>query len=313
MNTENTKTQQLMNEVYGFWQLDENRRSEETRNFGDKNEILSLFSEAHEAAVRFGNFNYQVHNGGIAQWISNQYMKEDIDGLLDICDKVDELKLEGFEKISHAIRRVHELMKDHVEETNEECSTCGGEREITYYDLDEVAFVDEDMEQEFEENGGEITLSCDQCGGTGEVTVHNEYPSEILTLEKEYCNLGEEKIFDLFDQILTYFLEEEKSTWKQETMKLNRGTVAKMYAKVSPHTQTLHLFDLDEMETTSLTNAIGELYEQIEKSYSFKHLYLYHTDGLISEYKDGSFTHVPEEDKCIYRPFLLKLEGRKVA
>ena len=312
MNNDNSLTQQLMNEVYGFWQLDENKRSQETRNFGGKNEILSLFSTAHAVAVRFGNFNYQLHNGGISLWISNGYMEDDMEELLEFCNKADELKIEGFETISNAIRRTHEIIKDYVEETDEDCSMCYGECEITYYDLDQVPSADEEIERKFEENGGEVTLTCEECGGTGEVTVENDYPSEIRTLEKAYYDLGEDKIFDLFDQLITYFLEEEKSTWKQETMKLNRGTVAKMYAKVSPHTQTLHLFDLDETETTSLTNAISELHEQIEQTYSFKHLYLYHTDGLISEYKDGSFTHVPEEDKCIYRPFLLELEGRKV-
>ena len=64
------KIQALMDEVYDAWRNDEN-------NGKDKWEVLGGFSEAHKVAVTFGNFNYQVENGGIEQWIYNGYFHDD--------------------------------------------------------------------------------------------------------------------------------------------------------------------------------------------------------------------------------------------
>jgi len=46
------KIQSLMDEVYSEWQKDENKGK-------GKWEVLKEFSEAHQIAVAFGNFNYQ--------------------------------------------------------------------------------------------------------------------------------------------------------------------------------------------------------------------------------------------------------------
>ncbi len=58
------RIQSLMDEVYTEWQKDENRGK-------DKWDILSGFSEAHQIAVVFGNFHYQVGNGGMQVLLQN--------------------------------------------------------------------------------------------------------------------------------------------------------------------------------------------------------------------------------------------------
>jgi hypothetical protein len=64
------KLQALMDEFYSEWQKEENKGK-------DKWEILGNFSEEHQIAVVFGNFNYQVENGGLSQWIYNGYLHDD--------------------------------------------------------------------------------------------------------------------------------------------------------------------------------------------------------------------------------------------
>lgn len=68
------RIQALMDEVYSEWHKEENKSK-------GKWDILNGFSEAHQIAVVFGNFNYQVENGGIEQWIYNGYFHEDAEKL----------------------------------------------------------------------------------------------------------------------------------------------------------------------------------------------------------------------------------------
>jgi hypothetical protein len=70
------KVQALMDEVYSEWQKEENKNK-------GKWDILDGFSEAHQIAVVFGNFNYQVENGGIEQWIYNGYFYDDAEKLTE--------------------------------------------------------------------------------------------------------------------------------------------------------------------------------------------------------------------------------------
>ena len=80
------KIQALMDEAYAAWRKDENKNK-------GKWDILDSFSEAHQIAVTFGNFNYQVENGGIEQWIYNGYFQDDAEKLteyLEIGAKTDE-------------------------------------------------------------------------------------------------------------------------------------------------------------------------------------------------------------------------------
>jgi hypothetical protein len=70
------RIQALMDEVYDEWNKEENKGK-------GKWDILNVFSEAHQIAVLFGNFNRQVENGGLDQWIYNGYFHEDAEKLTD--------------------------------------------------------------------------------------------------------------------------------------------------------------------------------------------------------------------------------------
>lgn len=76
MATFGDRIQSLIDEVYSEWKKEENKSK-------GKWDILDGFSEAHQIAVAFGNFNYQVENGGIEQWIYNGYFHEDAEKLAE--------------------------------------------------------------------------------------------------------------------------------------------------------------------------------------------------------------------------------------
>jgi hypothetical protein len=65
-----------MDEFYTEWQKEENKDK-------GKWDVLDGFSSAHQIAVVFGNFNYQVGNGGIEQWIYNGYCHDDAEKLIE--------------------------------------------------------------------------------------------------------------------------------------------------------------------------------------------------------------------------------------
>ena len=64
------KIQAFMDEVYSEWQKEENKGK-------SKWDVLDGFPAAYQIAVVFGNFNYQVENGGLEQWIYNGYFHDD--------------------------------------------------------------------------------------------------------------------------------------------------------------------------------------------------------------------------------------------
>lgn len=70
------KIQALMDEIYTEWQKEENKGK-------GKWDVLNGFSAAHQIAVVLGNFNYQVENGGLEQWIYNGYFHDDAEKLIE--------------------------------------------------------------------------------------------------------------------------------------------------------------------------------------------------------------------------------------
>jgi hypothetical protein len=78
------KLQALVDEVYNEWQTGENKHK-------GKWDILNGFSAAHQIAVVFGNFNFQVENGGLDQWISNGYFRDDAEKLIEYLETSAEL------------------------------------------------------------------------------------------------------------------------------------------------------------------------------------------------------------------------------
>jgi len=119
MATFKDKIQILVDEVYDEWQKEENRGK-------GKWDILNNFSDAHQIAVVFGNFNYQVGNGGIEQWIYNGYFHDDAEKLTEY--------LETGAKIDERCRTI----LDSVYKLSQYAQETGCDREGYYRDSDNV-------------------------------------------------------------------------------------------------------------------------------------------------------------------------------
>ena len=160
------RIQSLMNEVYNEWQKEEN-------NGKSKWDILNNFSEAHQMAVVFGNFNQQVENGGIHQWIYNGYFHDDSEKLTAYLESGAGLD-ERCQKILDTIYKLDQCAQD---------TDCGRDGHYTEPD-------DEDSEWQFigdmiDCNGFDTWYyaQCDGddwwktvCGVIENVTGHNFSP-----------------------------------------------------------------------------------------------------------------------------------------
>jgi len=124
--------QQLMDEFYTEWQ---NRDGVSRENLLD--EYLSK-SPKHVVAVRFGNMNYQVGNGGWMQWHDNEYSK-DIEVLMDYCIRGYSLGHKIFKEIYQILMKVF----DNIEAFEEELQELY-DYENEYHDEDEDDYYDED-------------------------------------------------------------------------------------------------------------------------------------------------------------------------
>ena len=126
------KIQDLMDEVYNEWRKDNNK---------GKWDVLGEFSVAHQIAVTFGNFDYQVENGGIEQWIYNGYFQDDAEKFTEYL----EIGAETDVRCRNILDKVYQL-DQYAHETN--CDRYGN-----FYDPD-----DEDGE------GGFIgeAINCDK-------------------------------------------------------------------------------------------------------------------------------------------------------
>ena len=118
MSANGDRIQGLMNEVYDEWRKDENRAK-------GKWEVAGGFSEAHHIAVLFGNFNYQVENGGLEQWIYNGYFHDDAEKMAVYLEK----GAESDERCQKILDRVNKL-DQYAQET-------GCDRYGNFYDPDD--------------------------------------------------------------------------------------------------------------------------------------------------------------------------------
>ena len=151
---------------------------------GEKDRLLvaEKCGPKFKAAVQLGNFNYQVGNGGVHQWVNNSYAVEDLTDINKIISKyAEKLKLEeitfpednDFEDLKtckNILDLLSELFK-HADPTRsswlKDCQYCDGSGENQ----------DNDDEEEEEEIGSCIyTRSvnrdnrrnlCVYCNGTG--------------------------------------------------------------------------------------------------------------------------------------------------
>ena len=123
MTESGERIQALMDEAYGEWNKEENKGK-------GKWDILDGFSAAHQIAVTFGNFNYQVENGGIEQWIYNGYFHDDAEKFTEYL----EIGAQTDDRCKSILDKVYKL-DQYARETN-------SDRYGSYYEEDgESSFI----------------------------------------------------------------------------------------------------------------------------------------------------------------------------
>lgn len=176
------KLQILMNEFYDFWEKYEHL---------PRLEVLKLMSELHQVAVKLGNLNYQVNNGGFSQWEFNEY-NEDIEDLKIICDKGISLNIEEFKKLKQILVEYSEIPDYNTQYEEKDCFECGGSGKVEDY------------------NNDEIKVTCSECGGSGkqdsEVNKNRERNSLFKRIDDKYSNVTNivnkmEELINRWDEI----------------------------------------------------------------------------------------------------------------
>lgn len=81
MTTEMMVWQGLMDQAYAKWQADGKKWS--------YRQFLANLDAVERKAVILGNFNYQVCNGGLQQWVDNGYATATARELLDILEEIN--------------------------------------------------------------------------------------------------------------------------------------------------------------------------------------------------------------------------------
>lgn len=93
--------QKLMDESYDWWRSQEGMRQHQ---FIDK--LSEQFTEFHKIAVILGNLNYQVCNGGFAQYDGNGY-SSNLDDVLSFLEEHKNYD-PSFEEVMHICTEVYE-------------------------------------------------------------------------------------------------------------------------------------------------------------------------------------------------------------
>lgn len=179
------RQQELMNEVYAKWQ----KLSKENKKI-TKNEVLKLFPEKYSVAVKLGNLNYQVENGGFSQWCFNGYLDEDIRDLEDYIDTAKKNNITNIDILEKSLLPIIEVYENHFRNcTLVGCNECEG---TGWY---------EDEEGNEEE--------CCECGGTGAVEIDfKDYMADYYDFNDEECDffsLDQEDRFKLFEDIIDLY------------------------------------------------------------------------------------------------------------
>ena len=89
----------IMDQSYDMWK----------NNSMSRDEFLSKLSDYEKLAIKFGNFNYQVENGGLMQWDCNGY-SEDLEDLQEFLTKSDYSKKDRFLGILDAFSNVKDAI-----------------------------------------------------------------------------------------------------------------------------------------------------------------------------------------------------------
>ena len=175
----NRDIQHLMNQVYTSWQYLGLKTT--SANYG-KHQVINLFTDLHRTAVVLGNFNYQVGNGGIRQWIDNGYCLDDLIYLYPIFTYLKTLEENKYTTAINDINALFSELRPPVkfyiehEYIRVECENCQGYGECEY-------------ESDDSDDSGVIT--CWDCNGTGDIKSKNfeDYDfdaSKFDSYEKSY-------------------------------------------------------------------------------------------------------------------------------
>lgn len=116
----------LYSKVDDLWQfiMDESYKNWE-HNGMSRTEFLNKLTDYEKLAVMFGNFNYQVENGGLSQWDENDY-SEDLDSLTEFLKTTYFSKREEFLSILESfsdIKNAIEELDPYDDWYNEDCET----------------------------------------------------------------------------------------------------------------------------------------------------------------------------------------------
>jgi hypothetical protein len=152
---------------------------------------LSL-TDAQQIAFHLGKLNYQVNNGGFAQWIGNGYYELAQGELLPALQEGIKNGIPYLELIYDLLLQVEDALSGTID-----CENCGGEGTLP-----------EDEEAEIEEE------ECDECRGRGEIdcdVVHFD-AYKLDPLNDHYYQLNEDELFVAYgDLVILHIPEKERS------------------------------------------------------------------------------------------------------
>lgn len=168
--------QSLMDKAYARW-----RKGGDLEGKGDA-EFVAALPEDQELAVRVGNMNYQVENGGWAQWYGNGYGKRDEEWLMDFFDAHKEYA--AFSWMARLLSNVAGIAEGPFDVT---CDWCGG-----------------DGETEIDDETGEGEV-CDQCHGDGTIETDDLDNVEADIFDKQDGTFyeGNDKLMAAMEQYLS--------------------------------------------------------------------------------------------------------------
>ena len=257
------KIQSLMNEFYNEWQKDENKGK-------SKWDVLNNLSEAHQIAVAFGNFNYQVENGGLSQWIYNGFFHDDSEKLSKYLESSTGLD-ERCQRILDTINKLDQYAQD---------TDC--DRDGYYIDPD-----DEDSENQFIGDmidcDGFDTWYYEHCGqddwwktvcgvietvaGHDFADVQQEQPTTILSPAQK--SLDEPDMFDspdvsaLRDRLIER-LDENLAAYKAKTLRLGKSELYDSALEIATVQQAYDYFRNEHRFTTGQAEFLLKLENPLE-------------------------------------------------
>jgi len=129
----------VMDNAYGIW----------GNNSMSREEFLSRLTDYEKITVQFGNFNYQIENGGLEQWDLNGYSDDSYD-LIDFLENCDFSKKNQFLNIIETFHYV----KEQIEKLNKNDDFYESDCNTRYQYLDgiekEYYSIKEDWNKYFE-------------------------------------------------------------------------------------------------------------------------------------------------------------------